>query len=266
MKIGKLLLRGLMTLFVAGSANATVMQIEWSGLIYATSDAVGNVFDNGQGANTGVGLSISGTTSWTDARFHGVHNGMGMFELFLDSPISYHASELDPFVTVYKMGNEIVSTEMNHGSHNTVLMGDKESGARGDSFSLWGYNSGWYQVGPEINGVSDHVYVRTSLFLGIDQPAGGSLINGTSANQPITWPSAMSSDPQTGYVSIHSSYWEGGTERLLTGTQRQTLKQASASFVLTSFKATTVPEPSTLGLLTLGLVGVALVRRQRGPR
>jgi hypothetical protein len=252
------------SLVVSARANATVLQIEWTGLIYATNDVVGNVFDNGAGDNTGVGAVIGGSITWTDPRWNfGERNGVGFYDQDLNGNHSYHAAERDPFVSIFDLGGETYSSEMNFGSYHSIAMTDTESGSNRDSYSMWIRNAGYYQVGPAINGVSDHVELESYVRIFLEDPIGGQLINGTSVTQEIDWVANVSGSAfGRGTVNVHSYYWENGTDFRYSGTRTATIEDATASFVLTSFRATTVPEPSISLLLAGGLLGMAFVRRR----
>ena len=253
-------------LLISASAQATIYQISWSGLTYETTDSVGNVYDNGVGSNTGVGTEVRGDFFWTDPYFNrGTHGAVALYDLDFNGSTSYHVAERDQFVSNFVLGNEQFTSELNLGAYYSILLTDGESGVSPtDSYSFWSYNTGYYQVGPEIGMLSDHVEVRTNLYFGIENLMGGTLIKGLDPVQLIDW-TYSPDDPTTafGSASVQSRYWEDGTSQRGTGTPGVFLQQASARFMLTSFKATAVPEPSTVCLLSIGLLAVALTRRRR---
>ena len=265
---GKLFIGASASLLLAVNAHATTLQFDWSGVVHSTTDVLGNVFDNGAGNNTGVGTGISGQITWTDPFWNiGEHNGAALYDLDLDGNNSYHAAELDPFVSTFTLGNQTFTSEMNLGSYYSINLSDLESGANRDSYGMSIRNSGYYQVGPVLNGLSDHVSMSSHLSLGIANLLGGNLINGTGVLQNIDW-MAQINDPTfaSGFVSVSSSFWEGGTDRRGTGTQTAILKEASAAFAVTSFQVRTVPEPGTLTLFALGLLGLAFGRARSAIR
>ena len=264
----KLFIGASASLLLAVNAHATTLQFDWSGVVHSTTDVLGNVFDNGAGNNTGVGTRISGHITWTDPQWNiGEHNGAALYDLDLDGNNAYHVAELDPFVSTFTLGNETFTSEMNLGSYYSINLSDLESGASKDLYGMSIRNSGYYQVGPVSNGLSDHVSMSSHLGLGIENLLGGDLINGTGVLQSIDW-MAHAGDPTfaSGFVSVNSSYWEGGDDRRNTGTQTAILKQASAAFAVTSFRVSQVPEPGTLSLFALGLLGLAIGRARASMR
>ena len=250
------------TLLWTAQASATVMKIEFTGIFSSTTDATGTMFGNGTGANSGAGTSISGYALWDLSRpgIFGPYAGGTANLMEWDKNGCYCDPAADPIRTWLTIGGVEYSPDLNLGTRNTVNVANKPDQ---DSWSQSMFSSGHNPLEPEANGVFDYLSVDRKFTLGFTDPSGLTL-NDVDFSQPFEWMPG-SNGSGMGSFNFQNQLWTDGTSERYSGTPGEYLLNASGSFVLTSLRASQVPEPGTLALFAAAGLMFVVVRR-RAPR
>jgi hypothetical protein len=243
----------------------TTMKIDFSGIITNTTDQTGTIFRNGTGDNSGAGIPITGSILWDQTIRAGIFacNPNGGYCIsdtdFLGGGSLRPVESAAMHWSVSFAGVEY-NSDLNYGARYTVIQNDAQSGAAQDSWNASLYELGHYQLGPEVAGVYDYLYVARSFGLHLADPSG-QMIQALDLSTPIDWTAGINGFG-TGGLSLLSQIWEDGDNRVFSGTPGALLQNGGLGFVLTSFRSTQVPEPESFALLIAGLVAVFAGRRK----
>jgi hypothetical protein len=248
----------------AAPANATMIRVDFSGTFTSTTDATGSVFNNGTGANSGVGTAVFGYALWDLSKpgFLGP-DGSGTFNAYdYDQNGCYCDPANDAIRTWVNIGGTEYAPDLNMGTYNTASIKNR---ADGDAWSQQLFSSGHNQVSPEVNGTFDYLSIdRTFGFRFSDLT--GMTLDSVDFGQPFEWLSGVNGTGG-GRFSFTSQLFSGGTSERYSGTAGAYLVNASGDFSLSSLRVSQVPEPGVIALsLVGGLLLFAVGRRREAAR
>jgi hypothetical protein len=245
---------------LAAPAHATMIRVDFNGTFTSTSDATGAVFNNGTGANSGVGSAVFGYALW-DLSKPGLlgPDGSGTFNAYdYDQNGCYCNPANDAIRTWINIGGTEYAPDLNMGTYNTATIKDR---ADGDAWSQQLFSSGHDPVSPEVNGTFDYLSVdRRFGFRFAD--SSGMTLSGVDFGQPFEWLAGVNG-VGGGSFSFVSQLFTGGTAERYSGTAGDYLVNASGDFSLSSLRVSQVPEPGMLALcLAAGVMLLTFGRRR----
>jgi hypothetical protein len=216
----------------------TVMKYKFTGFITSSTDLTGIVFHNGTANNSGAGLPISGMIHWDLAvpGSMGPHNGTLLYEVDHSGSGGYRPPSDSAVSYSLLIAGVHYESPMNFGTHNTILLDDKQSGASRERFTFDQLlaNGHFPMTAPDSSGNYDYLLVEYWLRTSVVDLAGN-LLQGLSASQPIQWQSGANRFG-TGIFKAKSQLWTGGQAHLYSGTPGAVLINSQIDFVITSFK------------------------------
>lgn len=245
-------------------ASAAIIRVDFSGTFTATTDATGSVFNNGTGANSGVGSAISGYALWDLSKpgLLGPHGSLNEYDF--DQNGCYCNPADDAIRTWITIGGVEYAPDLNMGTYNRAQLKDASDG------DVWSQNltsSGHNPLTPEENGTFDYLSIERRFGFRMEDPSGQTL-SGLDFNQPFSWMAGAQGFGVGNFNFVSQTFTDGTSERF-SGTPGSYLVNSTGSFSLDSLRVSQVPEPGTLALYGVaGFLLVAFGRRQsrRRPR